>query len=425
MVASTNRRAFIRTLAGAGVTLGAASGLTRVAAEASGTTVFAIDSDHSIIAVDGDTQESVWEFTEPESRLTAPTVADGVLYVGDWRGTQYAIEVSTGEVLWTVSKSWYNVNAASTIVDGTVFVGVAGEGGGHLYALEAESGDTRWVFEDGLAVEGAPRVDDGTIYVGTEGGESAVYAIDAETGEPDWTYAKTDETTIASVTIDSDSVYANVNGDIVAIDRDSGEEVWNDETLDGSASPPTFRDGLIYVTDPLEGLYAFDADSGDLEWEYERDAWPHFTTSTISADGIAYVGHSEQIRALDAATGSVEWVHSIDDLPYAAPTVYEDTVYCSDGTDLLVMDAESGEVQWKGSGLGSTRTAPTVVEEPESGNSVDSRVKLATYGHHEETVLDESSGVFGIPGFGPGAAVAGLAGASYLAYRKRTNESDG
>ncbi len=78
-------------------------------------------------------------------------------------------------------------------------------------------------------------------------------------------------------------------------------------------------------------------------------------------------------------------------------------------------------------------SSPTVVDDPESGDSIGSRVMLGTLGHHDNWRYadggnggDNSSGGNGGDGFGPGFAVggalAGLGGAGYLLKRRLNDE---
>jgi PGF-CTERM protein len=73
------------------------------------------------------------------------------------------------------------------------------------------------------------------------------------------------------------------------------------------------------------------------------------------------------------------------------------------------------------------------VTDPERGDSVGSRVRLGTLGHHDDwryanqtldvegtvgvNVVEEPGDGFG-PGFGVGGALAGVGGAGYLLYRR-------
>lgn len=83
----------------------------------------------------------------------APTISDGVAYVGTWDGTFYAIDTGTGSVRWSA------------------FVGLAADPG-NAHCMPA------------IGVTSQAAVAGNVVYVG--GGDSAVYALDKTTGSQIW-----------------------------------------------------------------------------------------------------------------------------------------------------------------------------------------------------------------------------------------------
>jgi outer membrane protein assembly factor BamB len=63
----------------------------------------------------------------------------------------------------------------------TLYVGVQDN---NLYALNAATGETRWHYETGGAVDSSPALVDGVVYVGSD--DHYVYALRASDGELVW-----------------------------------------------------------------------------------------------------------------------------------------------------------------------------------------------------------------------------------------------
>lgn len=103
--------------------------------------------------------QPAWITTAGNMVAAAPSVQDGVLYVGDWKGFFYAMDIKTGAVLWQN------------------FVGMA--------APPANP-----ICQPPLGVTGQATVTDSTVYV--NGGDSAVYALDRQTGRQLWRVQLTD-----------------------------------------------------------------------------------------------------------------------------------------------------------------------------------------------------------------------------------------
>ncbi len=160
-----------------------------------------------------------WVFHTSDVVTAQPAVSDGTVYAGDWDGTFYALDQSTGAVRW---QTVLGNNAAAPWTDGhrddygqitssaavatvggrrTVFVGAAGS----LYALDASSGAILWRFDvdpqqpTGLGeVESSPVVwqqapgGDPWVLFGADANQSSdfpgegMWAVDAVTGQEAW-----------------------------------------------------------------------------------------------------------------------------------------------------------------------------------------------------------------------------------------------
>jgi outer membrane protein assembly factor BamB len=143
---------------------------------------------------------------------------------------------------------------------------------------------------------------------------------------------------------------------------------------------------------------------------------------------------------VDAGTGSEEWAFETGGEARSSPTVVDGTVYVgSDDSKLYAVDAGTGKQQWAFETGNEMVSPPTVVDDPESSNSIGSRVMLGTLGHHGnwryagqsinigQSGNNDSSNQSGSDGFGPdfgvGGALAGVGGAGYLLKRRLDDEN--
>src|SRR4029453_3872455 len=136
----------------------------------------------------------------------SPSVVEGVVYVGAWNGTMYALDAFSGQPLWTFNINdpdpenrggFPGIQAFETVVDGVVYFGAADA---NVYALDALTGALMWKHSVGdPTVEGAhvwssPAVFNGKVYVGKSSHRDdpcvrgAVIALDAETGAEVWEF---------------------------------------------------------------------------------------------------------------------------------------------------------------------------------------------------------------------------------------------
>jgi len=144
----------------------------------------------------------VWRQTFAGEHISAPTVANGVVYVSVSYGFQniappsvYALDAKTGVVLWQgqapADKTVFYDNGVS-VADGVVYLSdhdwvPKPKGRGRITAFDAITGTQLWsVIRSTLYVPVA--VADGLVYFGEESGRAT--ALDAKTGAEVWSLPK-------------------------------------------------------------------------------------------------------------------------------------------------------------------------------------------------------------------------------------------
>jgi outer membrane protein assembly factor BamB len=118
-------------------------------------------------------------------------VVGGVVYVQDMRSNVFALDLTTGKVIWR-----HLFDAANPGPNGIAVVGgrVYGATDSSAFALDAATGGTLWrhflVTPAARYVDIAPQVADGLVFVATIGlppdGRGALYALDSGTGKTRW-----------------------------------------------------------------------------------------------------------------------------------------------------------------------------------------------------------------------------------------------
>ena len=132
---------------------------------------------------------------------TTPVVVDGVVYTQDLLSDVMAIGLATGKVLWTHTYDSQNGGPDGVnVVNGTVYAAT----GSAAVALDAATGKQLWsrtlVRNDHEGVDMTPGYHDGTVYVSTVpvnastgveyggSGQAVLWALNARTGAPEWTW---------------------------------------------------------------------------------------------------------------------------------------------------------------------------------------------------------------------------------------------
>jgi len=197
---------------------------------------------------------------------SSPLVANGLVYVGDWRGKVYALDERTGEIRWTFATDG-KVKGAAALSGDTLVVGSYDH---NVYALDARTGKLRWKAgaQERLGSRGTfystPAIAYGRVYIGSTDGK--VYSFGAKSGELRWSHG-------------------------------TGSYVY--------ASPAVWRE-LVLVGSYDERFYALDAATGDVRWSF--DAGGPISGSATVLDGVVYFATlNQRTYALDARTGRELW----------------------------------------------------------------------------------------------------------------------
>ncbi|MEU5659363.1 PQQ-binding-like beta-propeller repeat protein [Streptomyces sp. NPDC047737] len=204
-----------------------------------------------------------------------------------------------------------------------------------------------------------------------EGQDDLLHAVDADSGDTLWTY---DDPTASSFEGVSDGLVVaagNERGTIQGVDLDSGKRVWSLDPDAHTAPGTSFHlylrivvsDGTVYVNamydvpdDPDSyGRYAvsaLDAATGRLKWT--RPVEYGLSDALVVVDGVLYGGMWERsgsyFYALDADTGDEHWRYRTQEKygsEVTAIKVSGDTVYAGDNRGVLhAVDARRGTRLW-------------------------------------------------------------------------------
>lgn len=256
---------------------------------------------------------------------SSPVIAGGVIYSQDLESNVQAIDLESGEVLWTKKYSEPSQGPNGVVVAGGMVLGATAKA---AFALDQETGKEVWsttlvTKPAGEGIDMAPGYHDGLVYVSTVpltatelypgAGVGTLWALDAKTGAKKWHF---------------DTVPKSLWGDP---EVNSGGGLWQPPSFDGkgfvyfgtgnpapypgtSAKPwGSSRPGPNLHTDSMVKL---DAETGKLQWAYQQT--PHDLYDwdfqdpplLIQAGGRELAigaGKSGIVVALDAKTGKPVW----------------------------------------------------------------------------------------------------------------------
>jgi outer membrane protein assembly factor BamB/regulation of enolase protein 1 (concanavalin A-like superfamily) len=357
----------------------------------------------------------LWSFHTGGPVATTPTVAGGVAYFGSWDGYEYAVDAATGALKWRTYLGVLTANpicippklglsSPATVLDGVVYVG---GGDAYWYALDATSGAVLWrVFTQGNGVTNgsydghynwsAPLIVGGFAYIGVASlgdcplVQGALIKVDltshaivnnlnlvpnGQVGGGIWTSPAYDAATntIFTATGTENSPTQGLAQAFLAIDADTLEvkDSWklpeSQAVLDSDFSTSTTlfstTTGTPMVASINKNGDAYGFRRGDLSsgpvWRTtiaQGGQCPTCGQSSVSSgafgqntlylagssgsvDGVGYPG---TVRALDPATGAYRWQHGGPGAVIGALAYDNGMILAGSGSVLEVLDATTG-----------------------------------------------------------------------------------
>ncbi|MEO8482844.1 MAG: PQQ-binding-like beta-propeller repeat protein [Acidobacteriota bacterium] len=232
----------------------------------SGTTVI-VPIGNTLLALSLDTGKEVWR-GPATAKGASVAVNSGMAYVLGEDNTFYAVEATTGRQKWKVGFARFGacdskpvVRDGIVYVSGTVLVRAADAArpasySGHLFALDANTGDERWRYPStpvgdtsGLCLS-QPDVTADTFFAVRD---STIYAINLADGRERWApfeVRRPVEGRVRPVTlhglVDAGSVLVGLtSGFLIGFDKTSGQTAWEIQGQYSESSPSTAVAGRV------------------------------------------------------------------------------------------------------------------------------------------------------------------------------------
>jgi len=323
-----------------------------------------------------------------------PVVDDDTVYAGSNDHSFYALDAATGQKKWAF-RFEYEIHTQAIVQGGTVFIAPHD---GFVHALDAASGNRKWVSQTPRGPDRRPQLEfsfsGGTIYVTSiwpyslQRGGSVIYALDPRTGRQRWLLRIDGNFPSAPVKAGELVLFSTQEANdayLYAVDATTGKLRWQYETTSGrlSVSQPYVADDLVYFS-TREKFVALDLVSGKERWSFEGDisSTPHIYADKQSIFVMSMrvtqdTKRLSTIHALDLATGREKWSKSCgsncsmgillvqDRALYIASGFAPDPVtalFGSTGSRRLVgIDAGSGNTMWEFEIEGGGLSRPAVM----------------------------------------------------------------
>ncbi len=294
-----------------------------------GGTVFTMDSDGEVAAFSLANGNRLWRFDTRDEDADTVNVGgglaadNGTVYAANGLGDMVALDAAKGTVRWRKPLG-APARSAPTIAEGRLFVTTIED---RLISLTADDGRVLWSHRGagaGTALLGqpAPAYARGIVVTGFGSGEVA--ALRADTGSVMWTDGLGSSASLRSGLVDFTAirgapviagsvVYAvGMGGLTAAIDLPTGRRVW--ERQIGGEDTVWLAGGWLFMISLEQELIAIDAADGRIAWISPLPRWGNeekkkdpltWYGPLLAGDRLIVTGNSEEALSVSPYTGAI------------------------------------------------------------------------------------------------------------------------
>lgn len=236
---------------------------------------------------------------------------------------------SPAPLAWRWQQSSPVAASGAPLVDGnTIFLNL----GNRVYAIDRETGNTRWKYPNGAPSPGifrkSPILVNGVLCVYND--QREVYGINPENGELKWLYQAPYAITSQIVGAGNNVAFPLEGGNLMAVDTASGNALYDSplKVLDGVRGP-VYSDGrdVVAFFDNRSNLEAISISTKKQAWRQPFGVTPPDGTMTAK-DGFYYVYTGAFMACLNAFSGSLKWQASVPERMMLAPEVGGGMILC-------------------------------------------------------------------------------------------------
>lgn len=244
------------------------------------------------------------------NRMT-PIIAGPVILTGNAIDGLVAWERDSGRELWRV-RTINGIEGGAAAIRDRVFFGASD---GMFYSVDIRSGRILWSVPTKAETLSEPLIDgeNGRVYVLTA--NNAVFAFEAESGKTAWVYSRQDANNFSirggtRPALKNGTLYVGFSdGFLAALNVKTGQILWdvqlnrNKRFKDVDTSPVIEGDRL-FVAGYDDRLYALSAAKGEILWRHDGGGYAGLT---VLGPRVFYPTSEGELRALDKESGKLLW----------------------------------------------------------------------------------------------------------------------
>jgi outer membrane protein assembly factor BamB len=269
-------------------------------------------------------------------------VTEGVAYIGNYKGTIYALSMRNGKVVWKYDPPGGKMASSPAVVGKDLVVhGMDGV----VRVLDRRNGRLRWSFRVGSPVESSPIIHGGLDFFGAWNGR--VYALDLKMRKLRWStrggYKITSSAAIAGRTL----YIGDYGGRLLALSTRTGRLRFV-RTVNGRIyGTPAVAAGRVFVPSSTGNSLTAFTTGGRYLWRVRTGGYV-YSSPAVWAGRVFFGSYSGRFYSVSATSGRVLWSVAAGGPVSGAAVVVAGVAYAGSTWGRITgVDAKSGRVTFR------------------------------------------------------------------------------
>ena len=266
-------------------------------------------------------------------------VSEGVAFIGNFKGTIYAIEMRRGRIVWKYDPPGGKMASSPAVVGENVVVhGMDGV----VRVLDRRNGRLRWQYRVGSPIESSPVVVRGVDYFGAWNGR--VYALDLKRRKLRWARSTGAKITSSAALAKGTLYIGNYAGRLIALRARSGAVRFSRSVNGRIYGTPAIARGRVFVPSSTGGSMTAFTTSGRYLWRVGTGSYV-YSSPAVWGGRVFFGSYNGRLYSVSARSGRVLWTVGAGGPVSGAAVVVAGVAYAGSTYGRITgVDARSGKV---------------------------------------------------------------------------------
>jgi outer membrane protein assembly factor BamB len=266
-------------------------------------------------------------------------VADGVAYIGNYKGEIYALNMRDGKVIWRYRPRGGKMASSPAVVgDELVVHGMDGL----VRVLDRGNGHLRWSLRIGSPIESSPIVQGGLDYFGAWNGR--VYALDLAKRKLRWSYHGGYKITSSAAIAGTTLYIGDYGGRLLALGAGNGKLRFARSVNGRVYGTPAVAAGRVFVPSSTGNSLTAFTTSGRYLWRVQTGGYV-YSSPAVWAGRVFFGSYNGRFYSVAANSGRVLWSVGAGGPVSGAAVVVAGVAYAGSTWGRITgVDAKSGRV---------------------------------------------------------------------------------